>query len=95
MATESREGSLEAPVRHPISWRDEDFYDGDKLDAELRRVFDPFYTTKVKGSGLGLFVVQRLIEEMKGSIRIQSEIGRGTRFVILLPWKEDGESSGN
>ena len=35
-----REGSLDAPVRHPISWRDEDFYDTAKLDDELRRVFD-------------------------------------------------------
>jgi glycerol-3-phosphate dehydrogenase subunit C len=36
----SREGSLDAPVRHPIEWRGDDFYDGAKLDAELRRVFD-------------------------------------------------------
>ena len=35
-----REGSLEAPVRHPIAWQDPDFWDGAKLDAELRRVFD-------------------------------------------------------
>ena len=35
-----REGSLEAPIRHAIAWRDEDFYDLDKLDEELRRVFD-------------------------------------------------------
>ena len=34
------EGSLEAPVRHPVPWQDPDFYDEDKLDAELRRVFD-------------------------------------------------------
>lgn len=34
------EGSLEAPTRHPIAWRDDDFYNADKLDAELRRVFD-------------------------------------------------------
>jgi glycerol-3-phosphate dehydrogenase subunit C len=34
------EGSLEAPVRHPIPWRDEEFYDAEALDAELRRVFD-------------------------------------------------------
>ncbi len=34
------EGSLEAPTRHPIPWEDPDFYDEDKLDAELRRVFD-------------------------------------------------------
>ncbi|MFQ5971663.1 MAG: heterodisulfide reductase-related iron-sulfur binding cluster [Alphaproteobacteria bacterium] len=36
----AREGSLEAPVRHPIGWQDRDFHDRDKLDAELRRVFD-------------------------------------------------------
>ena len=35
-----REGSLDAPTRHPIPWQDADFYDADKLDAELRRVFD-------------------------------------------------------
>ena len=35
-----REGSLEAPTRHPIAWKDPDFYDAEKLDAELRRVFD-------------------------------------------------------
>ena len=35
-----QEGSLGAPTRHPIPWRDAEFYDGDKLDAELRRVFD-------------------------------------------------------
>lgn len=34
------EGGLGAPVRHPIAWRDPDFYDSEKLDAELRRVFD-------------------------------------------------------
>src|SRR5512144_937244 len=35
-----REGSLEAPTRHPIAWRDEEFYDPERIDAELRRVFD-------------------------------------------------------
>ncbi|HCX66639.1 heterodisulfide reductase-related iron-sulfur binding cluster [Parvibaculum sp.] len=39
-ATASREGSTEAPTRHPIDWRNPDFYDLEKLDAELRRVFD-------------------------------------------------------
>jgi len=34
------EGSLEAPIRHPLAWRDDDFYDREKLDAEMRRVFD-------------------------------------------------------
>ncbi|MEJ0044715.1 MAG: hypothetical protein WDM81_21945 [Rhizomicrobium sp.] len=35
-----REGSLEAPTRHPIAWREEAFYDADALDKEMRRVFD-------------------------------------------------------
>ena len=35
-----REGSLDAPTRHPIAWQDPDFYDAEKIDAELRRVFD-------------------------------------------------------
>lgn len=35
-----REGSLEAPVRHPLNWKDPDFYDAEKIDAEMRRVFD-------------------------------------------------------
>ncbi len=35
-----REGSLDAPTRHEIAWRDKDFYDSDKIDVELRRVFD-------------------------------------------------------
>ncbi|GIK97526.1 MAG: ferredoxin [Alphaproteobacteria bacterium] len=35
-----REGSLDAPVRHPIGWNDPDFYDAEKIDAEMRRVFD-------------------------------------------------------
>lgn len=35
-----REGSTEAPIRHPIDWRNPDFYDAEKLDAEMRRIFD-------------------------------------------------------
>jgi glycerol-3-phosphate dehydrogenase subunit C len=36
----SREGSLDAPTRHPLAWRDDDFFDTEKIDAEMRRVFD-------------------------------------------------------
>jgi glycerol-3-phosphate dehydrogenase subunit C len=41
-----REGSLEAPTRHPLDWRSEDFYDEAKLDAEMRRVFDICHTCR-------------------------------------------------
>ena len=35
-----REGSLDAPIRHPVDWQNEAFYDADALDAEMRRIFD-------------------------------------------------------
>ncbi|HLI10084.1 MAG TPA: heterodisulfide reductase-related iron-sulfur binding cluster [Alphaproteobacteria bacterium] len=41
-----REGSLEAPTRHPLAWEDPDFYDRQKLDTELRRVFDVCHTCR-------------------------------------------------
>jgi glycerol-3-phosphate dehydrogenase subunit C len=40
MATHNREGSLEAPTRHPLDWRNDEFYDQEALDKELERVFD-------------------------------------------------------
>jgi len=42
-------------------------------------------TTKVKGAGLGLAIVGRIIETHRGSIRIKSQIGRGTSIRVLLP----------
>jgi glycerol-3-phosphate dehydrogenase subunit C len=41
-----REGSLEAPIRHPLDWKSPDFYDDAKLDAEMRRVFDICHTCR-------------------------------------------------
>src|SRR5690606_41712443 len=38
--TTMREGSLEAPPRHPLDWQNPDFYDMEKIDAEMRRIFD-------------------------------------------------------
>lgn len=53
----------------------------------LPKIFEPFYTTKEfgKGTGLGLTVVKGIIEEHQGTITVESEEGRGTRFTILLP----------
>ena len=42
---------------------------------ELRRLFEPFYTTRQSGSGLGLYLSRRIIEEMGGSIRLESREG--------------------
>jgi two-component system NtrC family sensor kinase len=57
----------------------------------LPKIFDPFFTTKDvgKGSGLGLFIVQEIIEEHDGCIGVDSEIGKGTCFLIRLPIRSD------
>jgi signal transduction histidine kinase len=52
---------------------------------QLSRIFDPFYTTKERGIGLGLSVVQRIVEDHEGQIQVISEVGRGTRFLVDLP----------
>jgi PAS domain S-box-containing protein len=57
------------------------------MTAEVqRRLFDPFFTTKgSRGTGLGLSVSQALIKGHQGTLTVQSELGRGTTFVIRLP----------
>lgn len=51
----------------------------------IKSLFDPFFTTKDRGTGMGLPITLRIIEEHKGSIKVKSEIGKGTTFVITLP----------
>ena len=53
--------------------------------AERDRIFDDFYTTKETGTGLGLSIVRRLVMDIDGSIRVESEPGRGSRFIVDLP----------
>ncbi|TWT86825.1 Sensor protein ZraS [Pseudobythopirellula maris] len=54
-------------------------------DATAGRMFEAFYSTKSGGSGLGLPTTLKLIEAHGGTIAVQSELGRGTRFTIELP----------
>jgi|GEM_PF-854599 signal transduction histidine kinase len=53
--------------------------------AELGQVFEPFFTTREKGSGLGLFVVRRIVEAHGGKVGIRSETGKGTAVEVVLP----------
>ena len=52
----------------------------------LKQVFEPFFTTKSEGegTGLGLSIVRNIIEQHRGEISVQSEVGRGTSFEISL-----------
>ena len=55
----------------------------------LDRIFQPFFTTKAagskSGSGLGLAIVQAIISDHQGSITVESTVGRGTRFTVVIP----------
>ncbi|MGH7580704.1 MAG: sensor histidine kinase, partial [Gemmatimonadales bacterium] len=53
--------------------------------AELDRAFDDFYTTKTGGTGLGLSIVRRLILDLGGSLRVETEPGTGTRATVEVP----------
>ncbi|HBG92960.1 MAG TPA: hypothetical protein DDX12_05755 [Nitrospiraceae bacterium] len=55
--------------------------------GDITRVFDPFYTTKEKGTGLGLAVSYDIIKKMNGTLSVESEIGKGSVFTITIPYK--------
>lgn len=77
-----RVGGLRSGKMVEVLVRDE----GPGLPAEsLDRIFEPFYTTKEKGMGIGLYLTKRIIEAHSGTIRVLSRVGEGTEFRIALP----------
>jgi nitrogen fixation/metabolism regulation signal transduction histidine kinase len=59
---------------------------GPGMDAQVQRqIFTPYFTTKSTGTGLGLAIVQRIITEHQGTIHVNSQPGKGTRFEVHLP----------
>jgi len=67
--------------------------DGPGIPAhERERIFDPFFTTKPNGSGLGLWIVYNIVEGLRGVIRVESQIGKGTLFRVFLPVTAGGDA---
>ncbi len=59
---------------------------GAGIDKSVQeKIFQPFFTTKEKGSGLGLFIVNHIVQAHGGQVILESEAGKGTRFVVKLP----------
>ncbi|MDT8442352.1 MAG: ATP-binding protein [Desulfuromonadales bacterium] len=54
-------------------------------EADLQRIFTPFYTTKTQGTGLGLPICRQLIEQQGGTIEVKSRKGEGSRVIITVP----------
>lgn len=62
---------------------------GDGIEPEnLKKLFDPFFTTREKGTGLGLPVVYKIIELHRGYIEVESRLGQGAAFTVYLPIRE-------
>jgi two-component system, sporulation sensor kinase A len=80
--------TLVRPSRDRVRIRFEDQGQGIPEDR-IPKLGEPFYTTKEKGTGLGLMVSFRIIEEHGGTIRVTSEVGIGTVFDVELPVSED------
>jgi signal transduction histidine kinase len=51
----------------------------------LEKIFEPLYTTKIQGTGLGLSVCQQVISKHNGSLDVHSKVGEGTTFTVSLP----------
>jgi signal transduction histidine kinase len=67
-------------------------------DSDIKKVFEPFFTTRSQtgGTGLGLSITYGLVQEIGGTIQVQSTVGKGTRFTIFLPLnytKKKGEGN--
>jgi PAS domain S-box-containing protein len=57
----------------------------------MEKLFKPFFTTKATGTGMGLSICKKFVENHRGSIKVESELGKGTTFTVKLPAPEENE----
>ncbi|MBI5411374.1 MAG: hypothetical protein HZA21_05220 [Nitrospirae bacterium] len=83
---EAREQAGESPIRTMVTLMVRDTGCGIPQE-NLHRAFEPFFTTKAigDGTGLGLFLSRQIVTAQGGSLLIESEVGKGTKVLILLP----------
>src|SRR5690606_1101086 len=91
---EDREGIIHVQLRkenHHVLLSIEDNGSGISKEAAAK-VFQPYFTTKSHGTGLGLAMTRKIIEFWNGSIGFETQVGQGSRFYLRLPLAEREES---
>ncbi len=63
-------------------------------EKDLPHIFDPYFTTKPSGTGIGLAIVHNIVEAHNGNITVNSKVGEGTEFIITLPDLEERNNNG-
>jgi len=67
---------------------------GEGIPENIRdRIFDPFFSTKTnrEGTGIGLPICKEIVERLGGQIAYESQVGGGTKFIVLIPYRNEGE----
>jgi nitrogen-specific signal transduction histidine kinase len=62
-------------------------------DDKIAKIFNPFYTSKTNGTGLGLGVAKKVIDSHRGTIEVHSQVGHGTEFVLAIPLSDSVRDS--
>jgi signal transduction histidine kinase len=83
----SKQGKVEIKTRKSDDFAEIIFHDnGEGIPKEnLNKIFEPLFTTKAKGIGLGLAIIKNIIESHHGKIEVENKVGEGTTFIIKLP----------
>ena len=60
-------------------------------EETVAKIFEPYFTTKANGTGLGMTMVYKIVKEFSGDIQVKSEEGKGTVFTMVFPMQQDGK----